>query len=49
MCGIAPAVVGVAAARSLGADSGDLVAYANSGDVTGDFERVVAYAGVVFS
>lgn len=49
MCGIAPAVVGVAAARSLGADSGQLIAYANSGDVTGDFQQVVAYAGVVFS
>jgi AmmeMemoRadiSam system protein B len=49
MCGIAPAVAGIAAARTLGARSGRLVAYANSGDTSGDYEQVVAYAGVVFS
>ena len=37
MCGIAPAVAGVAAARILGARSGRLVAYSNSGEHTGDF------------
>jgi AmmeMemoRadiSam system protein B len=49
MCGIAPAVAGVAAARSLGAREGKLIAYTNSGDTTGDYGEVVAYAGVVFS
>ncbi|TDI12396.1 MAG: AmmeMemoRadiSam system protein B [Acidobacteria bacterium] len=49
MCGIAPAVAGAAAARKLGATSGKLIAYANSGDTTGDYTEVVAYAGMVFS
>jgi AmmeMemoRadiSam system protein B len=47
MCGIAPAVAGVAAARELGATRGTLVTYANSGDVSGDMDQVVGYAGVV--
>ncbi len=49
MCGIAPAVAGAAAARKLGATSGRLIAYTNSGDTTGDYTEVVAYAGMVFS
>jgi AmmeMemoRadiSam system protein B len=49
MCGIAPAVAGAAAARLLGATAGRLVAYTNSGDTTGDYQQVVAYAGMVFS
>jgi hypothetical protein len=48
MCGIAPAVAGIAAARGLGARRAELVRYANSGDVSGDFDRVVGYAGMVF-
>jgi AmmeMemoRadiSam system protein B len=46
MCGFAPAVVLLTACRDLGASSGRLIRYANSGDVSGDFERVVGYAGV---
>jgi hypothetical protein len=46
MCGIAPTVVGLEAARCLGAREARLIAYANSGDRSGDFESVVAYAGV---
>lgn len=49
MCGVAPAVAGIAAARKLGATSGKLIAYTNSGDTTGDYTSVVAYAGMVFS
>jgi AmmeMemoRadiSam system protein B len=37
----------VAAARELGATRGTLVTYANSGDVSGDMDQVVGYAGMV--
>ena len=47
MCGIAPAVAGLAAARVLGAGPGELVAYGTSGDVSGDRGSVVAYASVL--
>ncbi len=47
MCGVAPAVAGLTAARRLGATRGRLVAYASSGDVTGDMDEVVGYAGMV--
>ncbi|MDQ7082930.1 MAG: AmmeMemoRadiSam system protein B [Aquificota bacterium] len=48
MCGFIPAVVGIEAAKVLGARQGVLIDYTNSGEVTGDHERVVAYAGMVF-
>jgi MEMO1 family protein len=47
MCGFIPATVVLAAARGLGALSAELVQYANSGDVNGEHERVVGYAGAV--
>jgi AmmeMemoRadiSam system protein B len=47
MCGFGPAVVMLTAARLLGAKSAQLVKYATSGDVSGDREMVVGYAGVV--
>ena len=46
MCGVAPAVAGLAAARSLGAARARLVAYGHSGETTGDLRSVVGYAGV---
>lgn len=49
MCGVAPAVAGLAAARTAGARSGRLIAYASSGDATGDYASVVSYAGLAFS
>lgn len=49
MCGVLPSVVMLAAARKLGATRGEVVAYATSGDVTGDNRDVVGYAGVVVS
>ena len=48
MCGFAPAVAGLVAARQLGARSGRLVRYAHSGEITKDDESVVGYAGMVF-
>lgn len=47
MCGVAPVTVMLAAARQLGARNASLVRYGNSGEVTGDQEQVVGYAGVV--
>jgi len=47
MCGFGPAVVLLTAARQLGAKSAQLVKYATSGDVSGDREMVVGYAGVI--
>jgi AmmeMemoRadiSam system protein B len=49
MCGYGPAVAMLTAARKLGAKSAELVKYATSGDVSGDYDRVVGYAGVVVS
>lgn len=47
MCGVIPTTVALIAARELGASSADLVRYGNSGDVSGDHERVVGYAGLL--
>lgn len=46
MCGVMPTVVMLQAALSLGAENAELIAYSNSGDVTGDQSEVVGYAGV---
>jgi len=48
MCGVYPAVAALEACRGLGARLGKLVEYATSGDVTGDYGDVVAYAGMHF-
>jgi len=48
MCGVIPAVVGIEVAKELGATKGILVDYTNSGEVTGDYNSVVAYAGMIF-
>lgn len=47
MCGFGPAVAMLTAARQLGAKSAELVKYATSGDISGDRDAVVGYAGVV--
>ncbi len=49
MCGIAPAVAGLEAARRLGAGAGRLIAYGHSGETTGDNQSVVAYAGLAIA
>lgn len=46
MCGVLPTVVMLQAAIALGATDAELIAYSNSGDVTGDQSEVVGYAGV---
>lgn len=47
MCGFGPTVAMLTAAKLLGATSASLVRYATSGEVSGDFEAVVGYAGIV--
>jgi AmmeMemoRadiSam system protein B len=47
MCGFGPVVAMLTACKVLGAAKAKLIKYANSGEVSGDFEQVVGYAGVV--
>jgi AmmeMemoRadiSam system protein B len=47
MCGMLPATVMLAASRLLGADHAEVVKYMTSGDVSGDYDKVVGYAGVI--
>ena len=47
MCGFGPAVVMLTATKRLGATSAELIKYATSGDVSGDRNMVVGYAGIV--
>jgi hypothetical protein len=47
MCGFGPAVTMLTAAKKLGAIAAELVKYATSGDVSGDRDMVVGYAGII--
>jgi AmmeMemoRadiSam system protein B len=47
MCGFGPAVTMLTAANHLGAATAELVKYATSGDVSGDRDMVVGYAGLI--
>lgn len=47
MCGVLPTTAALFAARALGAREAELVRYGNSGEQSGDHERVVGYAGVL--
>lgn len=49
MCGYLPATIMLSAARSLGASRAKLVRYATSGEVSGDYDHVVGYAGMILS
>jgi len=49
MCGLGPAVAMLTAMQSLGAEKAELVRYATSGDVSGDRDAVVGYAGMTFA
>jgi len=46
MCGYGPTASMLVAALELGATRAELVKYATSGDVSGDFAQVVGYAGI---
>jgi len=47
MCGYAPAVSLISAAKELGVTGAELVRYQTSGDTTGDYSAVVGYAGII--
>ncbi len=47
MCGFAPTTALLYAARMLGAKEAKLIKYMTSGEVSGDYDQVVGYAGVV--
>jgi AmmeMemoRadiSam system protein B len=47
MCGFGPTIVMLTAAKLLGATNAQLIKYATSGDISGDYESVVGYAGII--
>jgi len=47
MCGYGPTIAMLVAAKRLGATSAELVKYATSGDISGDRDSVVGYAGII--
>jgi MEMO1 family protein len=49
MCGYGPAVAMLTACKALGAKKAELIKYTNSGEVSGDHDQVVGYAGIVVS
>jgi len=49
MCGYAPTVCLISAAKELGAKAAELVRYQTSGDITGDYSSVVGYAGIIIT
>lgn len=46
MCGFQPTTSAIVASKALGAKRAELVKYQTSGDVTGDYDQVVSYAGL---
>ena len=48
MCGLGPAVTLLTAMNRLGVEKAELVRYGTSGDVSGDRDGVVGYAGMTF-
>ncbi len=48
MCGLGPSVAMLTALCAIGAEKAELVKYATSGDVSGDHDAVVGYAGMIF-
>lgn len=49
MCGFGPAVAMLTAAKKLGATKAEILQYATSGDISGERDMVVGYAGIVVS
>ena len=47
MCGYAPVVTLISAAKELGAKKAELVKYQTSGDASGDYRSVVGYVGIL--
>ena len=47
-CGYGPITVSAMFAKEMGAKSGILLRYSNSGEITGDYRSVVAYSSIAF-
>jgi AmmeMemoRadiSam system protein B len=47
MCGVNPATVMLSACKALGATQAELARYMTSGEISGDMDQVVGYAGVI--
>jgi AmmeMemoRadiSam system protein B len=47
MCGLGPTVAMLTATKRLGASAAELIKYAAAGDISGDRDKVVGYAGIV--
>jgi len=47
MCGYGPVASVIVAAKEMGANRASLLKYATSGDISGDFSRVVGYGSIV--
>lgn len=47
MCGYAPTAIMLQYAKEAGAATAEITGYTNSGDVSGDFNSVVGYAGAI--
>jgi AmmeMemoRadiSam system protein B len=47
MCGILPVTAMLCAAKKMGAKEASLIKYATSGEVSGDYDYVVGYAGMI--
>ncbi len=47
MCGVFPMTIGLCIAKEFNATQAELIDYANSGNLTGDYSQVVAYAGML--
>ena len=47
MCGVNPVTVMLLCSKKMGAKQAELVKYMTSGEVSGDMNQVVGYAGVI--
>jgi len=47
MCGYGPVIVSMIAAKNLGAGKAELIKYTTSGQTSGDYSKVVGYAGIL--
>ncbi|MCP8323895.1 MAG: AmmeMemoRadiSam system protein B, partial [Candidatus Methylarchaceae archaeon HK02M2] len=48
MCGYGPVAAIITAIKELNITKGQLLKYATSGDITGDYSSVVGYASIIF-
>ncbi|NOZ63679.1 MAG: AmmeMemoRadiSam system protein B [Caldiserica bacterium] len=47
MCGYVPVIVNILACKALGAKKGEILSYSTSGEVTGYYDEVVGYGGII--